>query len=222
MELGDPTKTACSFLTDETRLRKIPGQPDTLRQVLQWEMCPLNCDPWLSARLKCGRSPAGWLWRRFALASWLSVCVLCTCVHVWPCVVCLQQYAFTIVLLPLRQTTPERRVCLLISFFFLNIMLQGTGLHALFPPLSFVFFEFLNSPLDIRNVFVSQFKTNRPKIHFKIVFTWLHSSIIRAAVKCLLSSQSIHSQWQHTASLWTQKGPLKQQLIRSMGSVIPI
>lgn len=131
---------------------------------IRWgRCCGENCIPWrLPACLKCGRSPAGWLWRRFALASWLSVCVLCTCVHVWPCVVCLQQYTFTIVLLPLRQTTPESRVCLLISFFFFNIKLQGTVLRALFPPLSFVFLSFW-IPLQIseKSLFLSSKQTGQ-------------------------------------------------------------
>ncbi len=101
-----------------------------------------NCIPWwLSVCLKCGWSPGGSLWRGFVLASWLSVyvslCVAylsfsfimcCACVlvsvpafHVWPCVVCLHQYTFTVVFMAVRQTTPESRVCLLSFFFFLHL-----------------------------------------------------------------------------------------------------
>lgn len=141
----------CRFLTDEPwslfHYKPFLRQP-LVRSIYRGRCCSKNCFPWRLSVFEMRMDPAGWLWRSFVLASWLSVhvclcvslCVAClsfvfimccACVsvsvpacHVWPCVVCLHQYTFTVVFTAVGQTTPESRVCLL-SFFY--ILLQGTA-----------------------------------------------------------------------------------------------
>lgn len=166
------------------------------------------------------------------LALCVCVCVLPLCVEnvCWflclhPCLTmcCLFATVYIYYSVPAFKADHSREQSVFIALFvFFHIMLQGTALCTLIlSPLS-LSFRILFKISEKQQIVLSQLKTICPKIHFKIAFTWLHSSIIPAAVECLLSSQSIHSQWQHTASLWTENGPFKHQQIKSMGSIIPI
>ena len=201
-----------------------------------------NCFPWwLSVCLKCGWRPAGSLWRPLGLVC-LCVFLLCavhvclyTC-HVWPCVVCLQQYTFTVVFMAARQTSPESTVCLLSCFFLVLLQDTAAALCTLSLSLSFSLWVFnpLSDTQKAVNICVSVAKQYSKSMHAhtnqrlqRLVIKKLtkyesirkHKSIfirITTSIGCAITSsqlqsnvhfsQTIPSQRQHTDSLWTIEG----------------
>lgn len=126
-----------------------------------------NCFPWwLSVCLKCGWRPAGSLWRPLGL---VCMCVSLTMCHVWPCVVCLQQYTFTVVFMAARQTSPESTVCLLSCFFFFGLASGHCCCSVHTQSFSFLLFLWVFNPLsDIlkaANVCVSVGKQYSKSMH---------------------------------------------------------